>query len=307
MADSYQLGIDIGGSKTQALLARDGAVVADLRTGSANPASVGPTESTRQLSALLDQVRSTGVDLGSITAVCAGAAGVDSPEQVARLTGVLTDLLPRAAARVVHDTELLLAAAGTPTGIALIAGTGSVAWGRTADARQARAGGWGYVLGDEGSGYGIARAAVRHTLELLDTGLAPDQLALRLAEACGLERPALLLDHFYALPERRYWAERSRVVFELAEDSDPAASTVVADAADALAALVTTVAARLGGTPGPVVLAGGVLVHQPLARQLLADRLRPAGITQLRLLEADPALGAVRLAEALRTHSASHA
>lgn len=307
MTDTYQLGIDIGGSKTQALLARGGSVVADLRTGSANPASVGPTESARQLSALLDQVRSTGVDLGSITAVCAGAAGVDSPEQVARLTDVLADLLPGAAVRVVHDTELLLAAAGTSTGIALIAGTGSVAWGRTVDGSQARAGGWGYVLGDEGSGYGIARAAVRHTLTLLDAGLAPDQLALRLTAACGLDRPALLLDHFYALPERRYWAERSRVVFELAEEHDPAATAVVTAAADALAILVTTVATRLGGTPGPVVLAGGVLVHQPLARQLLADRLRPAGITELRLLEADPALGAVRLAEALPTPSPSQA
>lgn len=295
------LGIDIGGSKTQLLLARDGVVVADLRGPSANPASVGLTESARQLRTLLaDLAALPGVapDRHSISAVCAGAAGVDTPEQAARIAAVLADALPTAAVRVVHDSELLLAAAGSGTGIALIAGTGSVAWGRTADGRQARAGGWGYVLGDDGSGYGIARAAVRHVLGRVDAGVAPDRLSLRLAAACGLDRPGLLLDHFYALPERRYWAERSRVVVELAEDGDPAAAAIVARAADALAELVELVALRLASA-GPVVLAGGVLVHQPVLRRLLADRLAGIGIIDLRLLDADPALGAVRLAEHL--------
>ena len=297
--ESCVLGIDIGGSKTQALLAYDGQVVADLRAGSANPASVGPAESARQLAGLLDQVRATGVGLGSITAVCAGAAGVDSPEQAARLSGLLAAALPNAEVTVVHDTALLLAAAGTTTGIALIAGTGSVAWGRSVDGREARAGGWGYVLGDEGSGYGIARAAVRHVLGRLDVGLGPDPLSARLVAACGVERPALLLDQFYAVPERCYWAERSRVVFELAETGDPAAAAIVAGAAAALASLVEAVSLRLA-TAGPVVLAGGVAVHQPLLCRLLADRLGGLGITDLRVLDADPALGAVRIAEGAR-------
>ena len=66
--------------------------------------------------------------------------------------------------RIVHDTQLILAAADVQDGIALISGTGSVAWGRTPDGRTARAGGWGYLLGDEGSGYWVGRQAVRHAL-----------------------------------------------------------------------------------------------------------------------------------------------
>ena len=167
----------------------------------------------------------------------------------------------------------MLAAAGTPTGIALIAGTGSVAWGRSPDGRQARAGGWGYLLGDDGSGYGIARAAVRHALGRLDAGLGPDPLSTRLAAACGVARPGLLLDHFYAVSERRYWAERSRAVFELAEAGDPAAYGIVAGAAGALAALVERVSLRLA-IAGPVILAGGVLVHQPLVRAVAGRSAR---------------------------------
>ncbi|HEY5981046.1 MAG TPA: BadF/BadG/BcrA/BcrD ATPase family protein [Microlunatus sp.] len=294
--DDYQLGIDIGGSKTQALLARNGVVVADVRGPSANPASVGLAESARQLRALLAGLAGSGIDLATITSVCAGAAGVDSPEQETRIATVLAEALPTAAVHVVHDAELLLAAAGTPTGIALIAGTGSVAWGRAPDGHRARAGGWGYVLGDDGSGYGIARAAVRHALGRLDAGLGPDALSTHLAAACGVERPGLLLDHFYAVSERRYWAERSRTVFELAEAGDPAAYGIVTGAAGALAALVERVSLRLA-LAGPVILAGGILVHQPLLRRVLTVRLSGIGVTDLRLLDADPARGAVRLAE----------
>lgn len=295
--DNYQLGIDIGGSKTQVLLARDGVVVADVRGPSANPASVGLATAARRLRTLLTDLSAHGIDLDAISSVCAGAAGVDTPEQEARIAAVLTEALPGAGVQVVHDTELLLAAAGTPTGIAVIAGTGSVAWGRGPDGRQARAGGWGYVLGDDGSGYGIARAAVRHALGRLDAGLGPDPLSTRLADACGVARPGLLLDQFYAVSERRYWAERSRAVCELAEAGDPAAYGIVAGAAGALAALVERVSLRLA-IAGPVILAGGVLVHQPLVRGLLADRLAGIGVTDLQLLDAAPALGAVRLAEA---------
>lgn len=300
----YQLGLDIGGSKTQLLLACGNDIVADLRGPSANPASVGLVEATHRLQTLFERLNHDHeIDLDLIDSACVGAAGVDTPEQADRIAGVLAGSFPRAQVRVVHDTALLLAAAGVGTGIALIAGTGSVAWGRAADGREARAGGWGYVLGDDGSGYGIARAGVRHALGRLDAGLAPDPLSIALAAGCGLDRPGLLLDHFYAHPERRYWAEQSRIVVELAEAGDASALALVGEAVTALAALVERVSLRLA-VAGPVILAGGVLVHQPLVRRLLADRLATVGITDLRVLCVDPALGAVRLAQ---THaSTSH-
>ena len=292
------VGLDIGGSKTHAVLADPAGVLAEAVVGSANVASVGVREATRQLSAVLDELGAT--DVG---AVCAGAAGADSPEQRHQLTDVLAGLLPNARVQVVHDAQLLLAAAGLDDGIALIAGTGSVAWGITPDGRSHRAGGWGYLLGDEGSGYGVARSAVRHVLELADRAAAPDALTAALVAGCGLTGREHLLERFYANPERRYWARQAGVVFQLAAAGDAAATRIVDQAAVELGALVRTVA-RVLGSSGPLVCAGGLLSHQPELLNRLRDALATDGLTDARLLDREPVHGAVRIALRARECSA---
>lgn len=149
MTAGVVLGLDIGGSKTQALRAEDGIIVQEAMAGSANVAAVGYDEAGRQLDVILERLGAK-----DIRAVCAGAAGVDTPAGEAQLRDLLAQRLPNARIRVVHDSQLILAAAGVLDGIAVISGTGSVAWGRRAD-QHARAGGWGYLLGDEGSGYWV--------------------------------------------------------------------------------------------------------------------------------------------------------
>lgn len=297
------IGLDVGGSKTHAVLADATGVLAETVTGSANIASVGVREATRQLSAALDQLGAGGVD-SHIEAVAAGAAGADSPEQRHQLTDLLAGLLPTARIEVVHDAQLLLAAAGLETGIALISGTGSVAWGATPEGRTARAGGWGYLLGDEGSGYGVARSAVRHVLRRLDRGQGPDRLTAALVEACGLTGREHLQERFYANPERRYWARQAGVVFALAADGDPAAQRIADEAAVELAALVRAVAAVLSST-GPLVCAGGLVTHQPALLARLRADLAADGVADVRLLDRDPVHGAVHIALRARTGAAA--
>jgi len=297
-ASTTVLGLDLGGSKTHGVIAaaapaEPSSPVREMLAGSANITSVGAAEVTRQLSTLFE-----GLGEDGIGAVCAGAAGVDTPEQERRLHEIIQGLVPRARVRIVHDTHLILAAAGVEHGIALIAGTGSVAWARTPDGRTARAGGWGYLLGDEGSGYWVGRAAVRHALRLADEGRQPDRLAQQLAADCGLQSPGELLDHFYATPERRYWAGHSRLVFVQAAVNDPAAVGIVDRAADALAELIVTVGRRVGEA-GPVVLGGGLVMHQALLQDRLRQRLKGAGLTDIRVLDRDPVHGAVHLAREL--------
>jgi len=291
------LGLDVGGSKTHAVLSDGDTVLADALAGSANPSSVGMAEAGRQLDTIVAQLGQV-----PVAAVCAGAAGVDTPEGAERFRRLLVDRIPAARISVVHDSALILAAAGTATGISVISGTGSVAWGRNADGRVARAGGWGYLLGDEGSGYWVTRTAVQHALTRIDVGAPPDQLSQQLTADCGLERVEQLLDHFYASPERRYWASRARIVFDLAARDDPASTAIVAAAADALVSLITRVGHSLG-SPGPVVLAGGLVVHQPALQQAVRDRLRQQGMNDVRVLDREPVEGAVNLAHALLLHS----
>ena len=92
------------------------------------------------------------------------------PEGRQRMERLLIDLLPGARVQVVHDTRLILAAAGLEAGIVLIAGTGSVAYGRDSEGGEVRVGGWGWMLGDEGSGVWIVREAVREVLRRRDAG-----------------------------------------------------------------------------------------------------------------------------------------
>ena len=182
----HLVGLDIGGSKTHALSRVPGVDDLELFAGSANLASVGPAESGRQLGVIFGALLESG--RGPVDVVCAGAAGVDTPAGLAAMRALLSERAPSATITVVHDAHLIMAAAGLDEGIALIAGTGSVAWGRDRTGRSARAGGWGYLLGDEGSGYAVVREAVRHALRLADRALAPDRLARELMAACGVAR-----------------------------------------------------------------------------------------------------------------------
>ena len=300
--NSRIVGFDLGGSKTHAVampLPRTSppgtplpghASPHEVLAGSANLSSVGAAEAERQLVSVFD-----GLDRDGIVAVCAGAAGVDTPEQEDRLHTLIQAQVPDAVVRIVHDTHLILAAARVQDGIAVISGTGSVAWGRTADGLSARAGGWGYLLGDEGSGYWIAQQAVRHALAVVDRTDRPDRLAQQLAADCGLQDPGQLLDHFYAHPERRYWAGHARLVFELAGDGDPVSAAIIARAATSLVELVRVVGAQLD-TTGPVVFGGGLILHQPQLQDLLRAGLVAAGFGEILVLHCDPVHGAVNLA-----------
>ncbi|MGJ0202617.1 ATPase [Leucobacter sp. gxy201] len=284
------LGLDVGGSKTHAVLSDGEHTVAEVLAGSANPASVGLEEAAKQLRSVFAQIGQT-----PIAAIVAGVAGADSPPAAQRFRELVAINRPGVPVEVVHDSELLLATAGLESGVAVISGTGSAAWARDERGGNARAGGWGYLLGDEGSGYWVTRMAMRHALERIDLGKPADHLSQQLAADCGLQGPEGLLDHFTLNPERRFWAARARVVFELAHDGDPAALAIVSGAADHLVFFITSAGGRLGIT-GPVVLAGGQLVHQPQLQRAVRERLEARGFNDIRVLDRDPVHGAVALA-----------
>jgi glucosamine kinase len=287
------LGLDIGGSRTRARLVRDGQVLGEAEAGGANVATVDEETVRRELAAALDALPRL-----RIAAACAGAAGSESPAARAKLERALASLLPDARLRVVHDAHLILAAAGRATGIALIAGTGSIAHGVDASGREARAGGWGHLLGDEGSGYWVVREAVRAVLRGMDLGVPPGPLAGALLRATGVAQPSELPHALKQLRDPAAWAAHAPLVFELAA-ADPEARAVVHEAARELVDLAAGVARRLG-IRSPIVLAGGLLLNEPLLEQDIRDRARDRlpGAQVVRLQE-PPVAGAARLAEAL--------
>ncbi|KUP26876.1 N-acetylglucosamine kinase [Kocuria rhizophila] len=289
------MGLDIGGSHTRGVLFHGRAPVREARSGSANVQNV-PAEQAR---ACLASVLS---ELGAppTTPVVAGSGGVDTAHDAARLAGLIRSagpLDPSASVTAVHDTRLILAAGGHTSGIALIAGTGSVAWGVDASGHEVRAGGWGYLLGDEGSGYWVGREAVRRVLRRSQQPTAGDEgeaLTRVVLEHAGVAEPTDLIGAFHDHPDRSHWAGLARPVCELATSGDAAASALVAAAAGHLADLVLTVAGAMA-EPLPVVVGGG-LTGSAVGLQV-AERLREQGLS-VTLLDREPVLGAPLLASA---------
>lgn len=202
-------------------------------------------------------------------------------------------LLPGSRITVVHDSRLVLAAAGLDSGIALIAGTGSVAYGRTEDGREARRGGWGWMLGDEGSAVWIAREAAREVMRRSEAGEPLGPLARSLFEACSATDALELTAKLHAMGEAWQWAALARAVFA-SIDVDQGTASLVRRAATALSALSRAVSACLQ-LDGPVVLAGGLLLNEPALEAAVREQLG----AQCMRLEHSPVDGAVRLAEEL--------
>lgn len=280
------LGLDIGGSNSRARLTINGQVVEERSGPGANVAEIAPHVVESRLLPLLANLPA------NPTACCAGSAGAEVPSGRAMLERVLGSAMPETRISVVHDTRLVLAAAGFEAGIALIAGTGSVAYARGKDGREARAGGWGWLLGDEGSGTWIVREAARELMRRRDAGEPAGAMGEALMEASGTRSLDAFQGALYRKSEPGQWAALAGAVFDSAE-ADQAAARIVEQAAGWLGVLVDQVR-KATAIEGPLVLAGGLILNQPRLEAAVRGRF-PDAVR----LEAEPVEGALRLAAAL--------
>ena len=292
----YVVGIDAGGTKTVGLLADEtGTVVAEARGTGANL----QTDGELNVEKVFDEIMQTLSREHPVSAVCLGIAGVDRPHDEMVIRGILRRLGHRETARVVNDGAIALVA-GAPgrVGVVILAGTGSICYGADRAGRTARAGGYGFLLADEGSGYWLGHQLLRAAVRAAD-GRGPQTLLQRLVfESLGVASVAELIPRVYekGLPKPRIAALASLV--QAAHDQgDAVAGTLIEDAGRELGLAARSVARQLqlGDEPYPVVLAGGVFKGCPsvvdsLTRQLELPAARPS------LLIVEPARGAVSLA-----------
>jgi N-acetylglucosamine kinase-like BadF-type ATPase len=284
------IGLDIGGTKTRGVRFEQGQAVADESVGSSNVQNVSREEAARHLAELF--AKSGG---GEVAQVYAGAGGIDTADDAAALAALIAPHAPGAKITVVHDSRLLLAAGGASTGVAVIAGTGSAAWGKNARGEEARAGGWGYLLGDEGSGYWLGREAVRHSLRRMNQGLEPDELTKALLQSCNIEDPNKLIALFHSAETgRRYWAQKARLVVEAADAGHAPSQALVEQAGRDLAGLAA-IALRKLGIQGPVILGSGLGMNVVRLQESFKRSLAAEGVTDVRMLERDPVFGVLQL------------
>ncbi|WP_246084633.1 N-acetylglucosamine kinase [Pseudarthrobacter phenanthrenivorans] len=284
------IGLDIGGTKTHGVRFEDGVPVADESAGSSNVQNVSRDEAAANLADLFARI-----GRGQVSQVYAGSGGIDTLDDAAALASLIQPHVPGARVTVVHDSRLLLAAGHASTGVAVIAGTGSAAWGRNADGGEARAGGWGYLLGDEGSGYWLGREAVRHSLRQMNRGLPADELTIALLRSCGVDDPNRLIALFHSPGTgRRFWAQQARLVVEAAAAGHPESQALLAQAGEDLAALALQVLGQLR-IKGPVILGGGLGMHVAPLQESFRRNLMDAGVADIRVLDQEPVFGVLQL------------
>jgi N-acetylglucosamine kinase-like BadF-type ATPase len=285
------VGIDVGGTKTH-VQARtlDGTLVVDEVFATTGWRGAAMAVKADLLMTWIAQATTDAPPL----AIGVGAHGCDSAAQCRELHDALADRAGVPCA-VVNDAQLLAAAAGVEEGIGLIAGTGSIAAGRLPDGEPVYAGGWGWLLGDDGGAAGLVREAVRRALAAQDQGRGDEILTACLVRAAGVGSLGDL-SMSMMLAHGGSWARHCPAVFEAADRGSPLAAEVIDDGGAALAELVATVRRR-GALGRQVVAGGGVIVHQPRLAAALATALdaRQPGVS-LQVLADPPVLGAVALA-----------
>ncbi|MBI4264982.1 MAG: ATPase [Acidobacteria bacterium] len=296
----HVLGIDAGGTKTVCLLADDrGHVVAEARGGGANLQSAGELEVEKVLHRVMEDALGDRDILPS--AICLGIAGVDRPEDSAAVRGIMRRIGFKTPVLVVNDALVaLVAGAGDEPGVVLVAGTGSIAYGRDASGRAARAGGWGYLLGDEGGGFWIGRAALSSVVRQFDGRGPTTRLTELVLSHMGLASPTQLIHEIYYRDVRRQAiAGLAAIVQKAADAGDAVGAQILTRAGAELAAAAASVIARLDmrGEQFPTILAGGIFRGVPwLTRDVTTRLSEVAPRSEVRLLDIEPAFGAVRLA-----------
>ena len=304
-ARSLILGMDGGGTVTTTWIADvDGMVLGRGRSGPSNIKAVGVNAARTALDlSVLAAFKDSGIEVGPIEVSCLGLAGFDRPEDKNWLDHWAADSAWARRLLLVNDGDLVVAA-GTPSGwgIGLIAGTGSIAVGRAPDGRTGRAGGWGYVFGDEGSAFAVAVAAMRRVARRAD-GREPrpeaDPLTIRLCRALGIDDPSGLVAAIYGQGfDRARIAGLATAVVDASHDDPSIIREIIEPAGAELAEMAMAVARGLGWMTGPLPLAmaGGFLLNCEAISRVVLDLLATAGYEVDHRAVPDPVEGAIILA-----------
>ncbi len=296
----YFVGIDGGGTRTTAVVTDEQGTELTRTTGQPGIVNVlEPEAGAHALADLATQALAEARITELPAVLCCALAGAGREAERARLERSLSSLRIAAAVHVATDFEAAMQDAfGAGAGILVIAGTGSSAWGRAQDGRCVRAGGWGHVIGDEGSGYALGRVALMLAMREFDgrgenAGFMQAVLSQTgVATEDGLVRWA-------ANASKGDVAALAPIVFAAAQNGSLSALDAVEDAAAEIAMHVAALYDRLGpwDMPPTVALAGGLIdpgrpMREAVLREIEALTI-PVAIAEDRI---DAARGAAALA-----------
>src|SRR5262245_14829527 len=268
------LGIDAGGTKTECAVSNGAELLGQTTGPTCKLARVGREKAQENLQSTIRRAcEAARVPPAEVQHVCIGMAGASLPDAVQWAQETIREVIPGATIYVAGDHIIAHRAAfGVSPGVLVIAGTGSIAFGRNQAGETARAGGWGPNVSDEGSAFWVGREAVTAVLHTYDFG-GDNTLLPVIANAWSVPPEDVVRLANAAEPR---FAELAISVTQAAEKGDPAARDIAARAGKALAALGGAVIRKLWpkGSTVPLALSGGVLQGSALVRQALKEAMR---------------------------------
>lgn len=296
------VGVDGGGSKTRVIVADlEGNELADV-IGAGSAMAPGRADHCAEVigGIVRQALENAGLAGARPVALLAGVAGAGREAEARALRAALEDLELAADVDVVGDGEIALADAfGDGAGVMLIAGTGSIAYGRSPSGVYGRCGGWGPAFGDEGSGAWIGRRALAIVASAADGREPATALTGAILTAAQVNEPSDLIPWGIAASPRDL-AALAPIVFTTAAAGDIRSNALVGLAVEELVLHIRALAMKLFGDERatvPVAFGGGLLRAGSLLRKRLEQRLRSAVPgAQVRSAEVVAARGAVRRA-----------
>lgn len=270
----YVIGIDGGGTKTRvAVCAPDGTLLRRETLGAFNLSAIGEDgfrRRTEEILALCGDMRGCG-------AICVGGAGVSGAAAGEILRAELAAHGFAGKLLLCGDHEIALAGAMQTPGCVLIAGTGSVCYGKNAAGEAFRCGGGGHIIDDPGSGYTLGRDALAAALRTEDGRLSENALHAAVMDAVGGHDIQGIFDFVYfSRRGKSDIAALAPLVLRCAEQEDAVSLAILRRGATELARLVSAVTGRLGlDKKSPCALAGGLLAENNIYRRTVCEALAP--------------------------------
>jgi len=263
----YVIGIDGGGTKSAIS-------IADLRGNIVLTEYGGPTNIrawdeymvfNELRSLILSAVEHAGLNLEDCRAICIGSAGAGRQEEQRILREYVKAIGIKGNIVITNDAEIVIAeATGGREGVVVIAGTGSIAYGIGKNGERVRVGGWGHMVGDEGSAYYIGLKAIKAALRCYDGRDPYTELLPMLMEEIGIKSPEEFVGFVYGKDtEKKEIAAVAKVVDRAYKKGDSRAKEILMDAAQQLFLLARTAIRGIKAEHDPitVVVSGGVLIN----------------------------------------------
>ena len=301
MGEPLFMGIDGGGSKLRiAVMTSKLEQLSALTAGAANPNIIGHDAARTKIQrGIVEILELAGLQKENVTAVAIGIAGASNLHSEPWLVETVKPVLPASCLLLSSDLEIaLVGALARRHGILLLAGTGSAVYGSAPAGERLQIGGWGYLLGDEGSSYWIGIQLLKHIIMDFDSGADRrlSDLSREGLDALGLTQARDLIAWVYRsgkAPPARI-ASLAPFVLERADAGETPALQILRRAADHLASQVEIMRRRLNFERAPIAFAGGLLDN---ANPLSDEVARRLALPERPAAKYPPVIGAALLAK----------